>query len=521
MRSKKYKLCVILCFFLFLVGCSRVEEVPLTEVKEPIVTIDWLGYNTYVKPESDSQVIKAMEEKLGVNFNVWYIPKENYLQQLTVRLSSGDLPDVFKANIKDIPVYHQLDILGEVPRREIEENSPTIYKRLATATKGTNLWNSTSFQGKNYGMPLYNSKGNYGEVVVWRDDWLENVGVNKIPTTLEEFEEALYRFRHGDPDGNGKKDTYGMSDYAMGMVFGAFGVGNMSKPKYAGTSFSISEDGLPVFSLTLPGAKEAIALMASWYEMGIIDPQFVTSEDTHGYWAISEAFHNSRIGLTSRSFFYHWNEGESFSRDLSNAVVFKEKNPKGSYVFGEPPIGPKGYAGTSTSGNITNAMLFTTKATSNPDKVQKILQMWDKSFIGPDMDEELYELMRFGIENETFAYNEAGLPISLLEGLDSIKKGLIFDIHDPKHSKLNEKEKYEFAEKVSPKSVYEKVILPPTLSYSQYKSELRKTAEEAVVAFITGEKPMEDYELFVESFMESGGQLVQDDIQKAWIENNK
>lgn len=63
--------------------------------------------------------------------------------------------------------------------------------------------------GKTYGLacaPVLTE----GQVMVIRQDWLDNLGL-KAPATLDEFEAVIRAFTEDDPDGNGKKDTYGFT----------------------------------------------------------------------------------------------------------------------------------------------------------------------------------------------------------------------------------------------------------------------------------------------------------------------
>lgn len=523
--------CVIVISF---AGCGQEKSVQeatvdeatkkdeMAEEKEEPLVIEWMGYDNYAEPKEDAPTILALEEKLNVDFVVWQMPADDFQEVFSIRLAGGDLPDVFKVNIKDIPNYQKQGILGEVPLETIFKLAPTVTERYNEYSPDGAIWSAAKYDGINYGMPKINLAGIYGQNVVWRKDWLDNVGISKVPETLEEFEEALYAFRHDDPDGNGEKDTYGLSDYAQGMIFGAYGIGNMSKPKYAGSAMMLNEDNLPVMSITQPGMKEALTKLNEWYEKEIIDPEFITSEDTSGYWAVSEAFQNSRIGLTSRTYFYHWwDDPVNDDEDAENVVTFKVNNPDGEYVFGEAPIGPDGHAGTGTQGYIKNAILFTTKATEDPRKVEAILKMWDNSFIGEDQDPELYELLNYGVEGETFEYDQNGEPQIILEGHKKIEEGLVFALADPLHEERINKDMYDFAKQVSPKDNYPKLMIPPTEEYSQYKSDIRRMGEEAVISFITGERPIDEYDEFIETYLKHGGQEVTDAIQRAWISNSK
>ena len=49
------------------------------------------------------------------------------------------------------------------------------------------------------------------------------MGIDKIPETLEEAEEAFYAFANNDPYGDGKKNTYGLEQTGLQSIFGAYG----------------------------------------------------------------------------------------------------------------------------------------------------------------------------------------------------------------------------------------------------------------------------------------------------------
>ena len=61
-----------------------------------------------------------------------------------------------------------------------------------------------------------------------RKDWLENVGM-EMPTTWEDLYNVAHAFTYDDPDGNGVKDTYGLTGDGMGTLryfFSSTGVSN-------------------------------------------------------------------------------------------------------------------------------------------------------------------------------------------------------------------------------------------------------------------------------------------------------
>ncbi|WP_187355179.1 hypothetical protein ['Paenibacillus yunnanensis' Narsing Rao et al. 2020] len=62
--------------------------------------------------------------------------------------------------------------------------------------------------GRIYGIPVVNPTNVYHVPVVYRQDWLDKLGL-ALPDTLADFEKVIYAFADGDPDGNGIRDAYG------------------------------------------------------------------------------------------------------------------------------------------------------------------------------------------------------------------------------------------------------------------------------------------------------------------------
>ena len=139
------------------------------------------------------------------------------------------------------------------------------------------VWLYSYYEGKNYGVPNLFYTGKAPFIGMWRMDWLKNAGIDKVPETLDEMHDAFVAFTNGDPDKNGKKDTYGMTGdltathFTFTEIFGAFGV----------LPFNWMEvDGKVVYGGLQPETKQALALLAQWYKEGLISPDFITDIKT-------------------------------------------------------------------------------------------------------------------------------------------------------------------------------------------------------------------------------------------------
>lgn len=495
---------------------TNTDSKETAEKEEPVV-IDWLAYNTDAEPEKDAEYVKYVEDKFNVDMNVWFLPRENFNEALNIKIAGGEMPDIFKPKSGSLGTYVKQGVAGEVSEETIKEFAPDLYALYEKYSPDRSIWVRSMFEGKNYGYNAFNSFGELPSLVIWREDWLENLGYDQAPVTLEEYEEVLYKFAHNDPDGNGKDDTYGMSDFAFNMVFGAYGMGQLSSMSWFGTN-RVMKDGKPTFASIQPETKEALATLADWYQKGIIDPEFVTSEHTTGHWAVSQAFLNGRIGLTGRANPGHWKLNDHGKREKVEQLQVNDAN--GRVLFAKPPVGPTGLSGTNCDGPIGSTYMFTSNATKDPKKVQKILEIANANVT----DKEFYLTTRYGTEGETYEYRQNGefnqLYSILPEGVNGKTYGLnVFStVADPAMDReVNGAKTEDFLFLTAGRTIGDlQPKVPSTEAYSQYAADLRRIAAEAFITIVTGEKPIEYFDEFVENYLANGGQETIDQMQAAY-----
>ena len=131
--------------------------------------------------------------------------------------------------------------------------------------------------------------------------------------------EALHRFRHNDPDENGKQDTYGWSpdiwhwSLAFVEIFAA----------YDTLAFDfIERDGKVVWGGILPEAKESLTTLRKWYDEGLLDPDFPLNSREAG-----RGFENSKTGYThpvDQPFFYDLEMATSLA---SKVIAYAPERP--------------------------------------------------------------------------------------------------------------------------------------------------------------------------------------------------
>lgn len=503
-------------------GEVAASATPAATKQEP-VTIDWLAYNTYAQPDTQSEIVKQIEEWCNVKINFWFVDDQQWDQVLGVKLAAGEMPDVLK--IKDtaqIPKYVKMGVLAPI--------TDDMLKKIPAITKGIEQMGGKDLtidgyvNGKLYCIKNPAVGNSYPTVVVWRTDWLKNLGISKMPENLTEWETAMDKIANGDPDKNGKKDTYGMSNTTMNAIFGAFGAIPLKEFRGKGTQnlFWTKKDGQYTFAAIQPEMKDALELLQKWYKAGYIDPEFITGENTGGYWAESQAFENNKVGVTGMSIATHWNtpyfEGAA-AGPCNTAFIKVNPNAKFGETFdmGKPPVGPTGKSGTHCWGGIgTSGMALTTKLAKEPKRLEAALNMINT--ITSDYDKYVYA--KLGVKDKHYKVDpqsNSAAPIApYTQAADQLKAGLTalpyFNV--PDFDKKIEPLRYQWLDKYKTNG-YTDLYVPSTEAATKYTEDLKKLTLNSYVQIITGEKPVSYFDEFVKTFKEKGGNEIMKQVNDA------
>jgi len=360
------------------------------------------------------------EKKFNVKVDYVGLSVENRNEQMNLMFATGTVPDLVTVNLQQMQEYARQGLLAEIPIELVKEHMPG-YSAIVEEYDPT-LFEVTEVDGKNMGISRFSVTGGIPRPAAIRADWLENVGIVKVPSTLEELEQAFLKFRNDDPDGNGKKDTYALSNpsdfaphYWFQSIFGAFGV----------NPFLWTErDGELRFGLTTPEAKEALKLLNKWYEMEIISPEFITAPGRSSTGDdIPTLFSKGKLGYIDHVAYddHQWdNDGHINFRWVSNhpewAKFFEDykDDPKKVYStplltdFGEitpdlpkpvyltmpPVVGPNGKSGYLRNGYSSDVLVFGKQLEDQPEKMEKLLKILEYL----NQDEDAYIKMGWGPE---------------------------------------------------------------------------------------------------------------------------
>lgn len=483
------------------------------EPQDKTYTIEWLASHSNAPVPEDAEMVQYWEEKYNVDLVMWYIERSKWHEILNVKLASNEMPDILTVDDVDIlRKYYDQDLIKEVPNDLVDHFMPKISAQLDVVAEkeGVTPWIVTNIDGTNYGIPKVNPNGQYHNVSVWRKDWLENVGITKTPETIEEYEEAFYKFVENDPDQNGSDDTYALSSGyqkagGFSSIYGAFG--------FLPTYWSM-KDGEMAYGAVQPEMKQALAKLAKWYKDGLINPEFITGENRGGHWSISHDFIEGKVGYTNSTPYYHiappgvyGSKGGKFYRTMAKTVDDMDT----VVSLGRPPVGPNGESGDVRWGLINKeALVF--KKEIEPDKLGKLLFMVEDMCSNFDN----FTTANYGIEGKHYEKVDGAYKYTTEEGVPVEEYGLGnplvawaggFEFENEFRPK-----QYAFGkEHATYSNQYSNQLFSSLPSKDMYWDELDKIQKEAYIRIITGDKPVDYFDEFVDQWYKLGGeQLVQE-----------
>lgn len=309
----------------------------------PVTMTSWGCYSSTYKFKDGQSFDKNValdwvKSNLGINLQyLWTSPWENdtCLTKMRLALSGNEkLPDVVYVSVdaKGRSLLADLIETGQFMdiSQVFDKNASPAYKDILA--KHPELWSFAAKDGKKYGIPHTSDPFVNAPELYIREDWLKKLNL-QAPKTIDELEAVMEAFVNKDPDGNSKKDTYGVAlgvknswleGFAgTGWIFGAYG----SIPTY----WQKGGDGSLHYGSIQPGTKEALAKLRSWYEKGYLDPEFAMKDPTKA----SESVTAGKTGIIDGPYWL----------PLWPLPDLKKNVPESSILPAMLPAGPSGKPG--------------------------------------------------------------------------------------------------------------------------------------------------------------------------------
>ena len=439
--------------------------------------------------ESGSVIQNYFEEKFNVRIEMIVIPDTSE-SQAKVNLLMADesqRPDVIwfqTAWTKEYTQWRDAGLLADVS--DYYWTYPNI-RDYYDKVSPDSLFFAVEPDGSLYAVP--NDVGEPGHMTtLMRKDWLDFAGLD-IPTTFDEYVNALRVMSKNNPNGgSGAYSFCGTMELRSLKPFWTY-------YDVIPDQFIYLADGSVGYGAVQPEMKEALSFIRDLYSEGIIDPNILVKD-----FNLTEALVAGSFGSTYRWIAWMNPEGSSMKSFLAN-------NPDGEYISVEPFVNPKGsQSDNSASPQSWCAFAITNKA-SDPEKIYAFID----SLTAP----ENYLVRVYGFEGEHYT-REDGVYKSLVTAEENAAQNIGRGWLD---GFINRKDEYNITNTAEVAAMFARgtELVQPDLKrvcypkspdrpvWNECMAELERIRDEYLWGIISGQRPLEDFDVFVDLFNAQGG----------------
>lgn len=357
-------------------------ELPLSDGSDTFEV--WMGISpaamNYIETLAENRTYQEIMARTGVNLSFIHFHPDTQSEQFNLIMAGGDYPDIMNGVVNQYPGGADKGIEDEV-FLDLNEYLPEFAPHYnALITSDDQLYDEVTTPNgavagfySLYAEPRLNDMG-----YIIRQDWLDSLNMEK-PTTIDELHDVLKAFK----DEKGATDALfipatGVSDYFIS----AYGVGSGMYLDGGTIKYGPLEDGY----------KEYLETMAKWYSEGLIYQDF--------------AFYGEQLAFRDPGM-VGAGQVACFNSETGDMAMFGDFSDDPNILF---------TAMAPVSLEKDGTVYMFDKAPSRADDVRWAVTTGCEdpelliSFVDYLYSEEGALLCNYGIEGETFNYDEDGVP---------------------------------------------------------------------------------------------------------------
>lgn len=479
------------------------------------------AYTRYVKEQINTEVELA-----------WQTDPANYDQKVSLCLASGDIPDTMIVTRKIFEQLAENDLIWDLSDA-YESCIGDFVKNQMDTFEGASIKEVTR-DGKMLGVPASVLTGMH--TITWvRKDWLDKLGL-PVPKTLDEILTTAQTFVEKDPGGNGAGKTVGFTADASvtGSYNGHYSMYNIFTAMGSFPNAWIERDGKVVNGSVLPETKTALEKLAQLYKDGILDKEFAIRKGEDQ----TALINTGKTGIV----FAPWHAGWGMGAVIKN-------NPDAEWITVSGPTDNEGKLHTVTDDPLAG-ILVVSKKFEHPEAIIKTLNVCNDMLrangeSGKKAYDEMFKIqpvvgwwtMPIPLEINTRdmigdlaldfekAYAAKDINTMQFKGFSGEYDGIAKDFDNPRSDPNNygarlarvDGSKTSFADNIVRE---QRMFYGTTGTMAKKQAALDKLQTETFVKIVMGEKPIDEFDKFVETWHKMGGQEITDEVN-ADVESRK
>jgi putative aldouronate transport system substrate-binding protein len=490
--------CLAVMVTVIFAGCSEGPQQTKSEQadktsNEPVTISLMTRFGSAEPPKEDNPGVRKIEEYTNTKLKINWIPGPSYLDKMNATIAAQDLPKIMYVNAGST----QTHFVDAVRSGMFWEIGPFLkdYKNLGKLYPD---WQkSSSIDGKVYGITKVFPEPRNG--IYYRKDWVEALGM-KEPKTLDELLNVIKAFSTGDPDKNGKNDTYAIAATADLTAFNEFVI------LYGGPNRWGIKDGKVIPAFLTDEYKQVLQLFRGFYKDKYINQDFAVVKQNQ-----FDLINKGKAGMNFGAF-------DNIDKRFAELM---QLNPKAELDIIPRIEGPAGIR-TRPSGTFPPMFVFPVTSIKTEAELKQILTFMDKMY-----DKEIQDLFTWGIEGVHYKM-ENGKPVPTDAKRFANEIGSIdFIRYDDgslatKGALLPIVERYTTAIKENARYAVENAVLTLISETAIEKgAELEKIVDDARTKFVMGEIDENAWKAEIEKWKNRGGNKIIEEYTKQYEELKK
>ena len=314
--------------------------------------------------KKDDPYFQKLEELTGFDIDVQWIPETVYNDRLTAVMAGGELADLVKANHFSPAVYNA------VKAGMFWDVGPYFKEFPNLSQLDPKLLDLMRIDGGLHG--FYRARPISREGIVIRQDWLDNLNLSQ-PNTFEELDQVIRAFAKGDPDQNGKDDTYpflgDLRDVKQMLII--HGVAQR---------WHLNENGEIVAYFMTDQFKDVLRYMRGLHEENLVPSDFLMQTWT-------EEYNRGKVGIAMISL-------DNIDKSFTN---LHSLFPEAELAMIQYPIGPDGTRYAKATQGYNEMYMIPKTEVNDEARVREIVGFMDKMW-----SEEVQNLMSWGLEGVNY-----------------------------------------------------------------------------------------------------------------------
>jgi putative aldouronate transport system substrate-binding protein len=356
------------------------NETGLPLVDQPI-KLTMMGAEDMQRNWEDLYFFKGMEADTNIQFEYTTLPSSSYSERKNLAFASNELPDVFfngGLSSNDEVNYGSQGML--IPLEQlIADYAPTLTKLFEDYPEIRQ--SITAPDGHIYALPQIadHPRDRFPRLFV-NGEWLNNLNISQLPSTVDELYDMLVKFRDQDPNQNGVADEIPLTGdnklhYLRPIMLSYFG--------YVSDFIHVKDDKA-VFVPAQSGYKEYLAFMQKLYAEKLLDPEIFSQNKAQ----MTAKGENELYGVMGNSLPIF---GGKDKQVVPNNILDNPQMPPLVSEAGATPIYPE-------RDTIRRGMFAITSANKHPEATIRWLDYL--------YSEEGYLHAQYGIEGESYRWSD-------------------------------------------------------------------------------------------------------------------